>query len=146
MIKPAIRAVALLSAILTARAASACSCRRPDPPRQALDRAAAVFAGRVVAMTEENPRRDGMMSSMDPFRIEFAVSRSWKGPRRKALAARTVRDGASCGYRFEPGKEYLVFAYTDGGELWVGLCSRTKPLADAKEDLAALGRGKPPRR
>ena len=43
------------------------------------------------------------------------------------------------GYEFREGESYLVYA--DGTEpgLYVTLCSRTVKLAQAKEDLAALG-------
>ena len=46
---------------------------------------------------------------------------------------------------FKKGVEYLVYAYARQdapGTYHTGLCMRNKPLADAKADLAALGKGK----
>ncbi len=47
-------------------------------------------------------------------------------------------------YEFEENKEYIVYAQKQGNEWYVSLCSRTTILAEAGEDLKALGKGDPP--
>jgi hypothetical protein len=70
----------------------------------------------------------------------MAVLRVWKGTLGRSVVLRTANDGASCGYPFAVHESYLVFTRDRS----VSLCSRTKPIADATEDLAALGDGHPP--
>ena len=52
-----------------------------------------------------------------------------------------VLRGTACGYGFEPAKSYLVYASATDGALSTNLCSRTRPMAQAAEDLAVLGMG-----
>ena len=80
-----------------------------------------------------------MTSSLDPTTVRFEVDSVWKGPVDETISLETARSGASCGYTFTEGLEYLV--YSRDGET-VNLCSRTKPLFDAAEDMAALGEGR----
>ena len=129
-----------LSAAPCPPASPRCSCVPPGPPREALARADAVFSGRVVSVGEPRGEDPG-----DPGRphveVRIVPARRWKGAAADTVTVRTPPNGAVCGYAFEVGREYLVYA--DGAEgadgLRVYLCSRTRPLADAGEDLAALG-------
>jgi hypothetical protein len=57
------------------------------------------------------------------------------------LEVRTPVSGTSCGYHFEEGQEYLVYA---GKGMSVNLCSETKPLSKAEADLALLGESEKP--
>src|SRR5690606_30929204 len=58
----------------------------------------------------------------------------------------TSSSSAACGRRFVVGRRYLVYAYRgDEGDLGDTMCSRTRLVATADEDLAALGAGAPPR-
>ena len=52
-----------------------------------------------------------MISSADPVKVTFEVSKIWKGPDYKTLVVTTARDGASCGYPFKQDEEYIVYAY-----------------------------------
>jgi hypothetical protein len=56
----------------------------------------------------------------------------------------TAVSSATCGYNFEVGKSYLVYAGTFDGKLNVSLCSRTALIDQAGEDLQALGLGATP--
>lgn len=51
---------------------------------------------------------------------------------------------AMCGYFFQEGQEYLVYASAEGAQLKTGSCSGTKRLSDARADLAVLGEGETP--
>lgn len=80
-------------------------------------------------------------SSADPVQVTFRVYTVWKGPRSDTLTITTARSSVSCGYEFEIGHEYLVYTHGERDDLKASLCSRTKPLAIAGGDLAALGKG-----
>jgi hypothetical protein len=47
--------------------------------------------------------------------------------------------GGDCGYAFQAGVDYIIYAYKNPeGRLETGICSRTRPLAQAAEDIAYL--------
>lgn len=127
-------AVAMLLIHVNAEPASACSCVELTPA-EAFERADAVFAGEVTAFKV----RSGLFgkSSIDPTTVKFAVNEVWKGPRRESMTIRIVRSEASCGFEFDEGLKYLVYA-RDGQ---TGLCDRTALTIRASDDLAALGEG-----
>ena len=112
----------------------ACSCIEPGSPTEALERSAAVFAGRVVSMEVSRVLKSGT----DPVAVEFNVKTIWKGPADRTIRLTTPVFEASCGYSFNIGVEYLVYS-RNGSE--VSLCSRTKPLWEARDDVAELGQG-----
>jgi hypothetical protein len=68
-------------------------------------------------------------------RYRFRVLRGWKGVSGTELVVTTPRDG---GYGFETGGRYLVYGNQIGDRTMTGFCMRTRPLADAEEDLAYL--------
>jgi hypothetical protein len=120
----------------------ACTCELPQPgvkPKQAVtqarEKAKAVFSGEVVEIIE-NPR-------VFYVEVRFRVESSWKQARTDELILRTGRGGGDCGYRFEVGEHYLVYAYgSDENRLETNICQRTKKLADAENDLKLLGKAR----
>jgi MYXO-CTERM domain-containing protein len=118
-----------------ARAARACSCLPPPPPGDAASRAVAVFEGRTFgARREQNEQR-----------FAFEVTRVWKGEVAPAVEVVTALHSAACGRSFELGVPYVVYASArDDGTLTDNLCSRSRMVADAVEDLDTLGAGRPP--
>lgn len=142
-------AVALVCVVFLAPdPASACSCGVPagvspqEIVRQELSRSDAVFTGEVIYI--DRPRL--VPSSVDPMEVTLRVFETWKGAARETLALRTAVSDASCGYPFDRGGRYLVFASegTTHGEkeekeLEVGLCGSTEPLSEAGPALGALG-------
>ena len=64
--------------------------------------------------------------------------------RARYLGGNTRSQGSACGYPFEEGQEYLVYAYGKQ-DLKVDACSETKQLSKADEDLALLGNGEKPK-
>src|SRR5690606_22193376 len=56
----------------------------------------------------------------------------------------TNSSSAACGYTFEKNTSYLVYARESEGRLHVSLCSRTRPMAEAADDLVVLGAGATP--
>lgn len=120
--------------MISPNSAQACSCMMPAPPVESMDQSAAVFSGKVVALEKAD------MS----INVNFEVAQVWKGGIDKEVILTTALDSAACGYAFEEGKDYLVYAYEHEGALETGLCSRTALLADAQEDVEALGAGQEP--
>lgn len=118
--------------------AHACSCA-PLTPNDALAHATMAFEGRVLAISEP-------LDEPLPHReVTFAVVRAWKGVESvERMVVKTAADGAACGYGFAPDTSYLVFARATDGAPWASLCSGTKPMAEAGEDLQALGMGQTP--
>ena len=118
----------------------ACSCVPPDSPREALANSAMVFMGTVVSVPvfEDD---DGFSVGTDTVRIEFDVHTVWKGTVTRPMFLTTRRWSESCGYPFVEGVTYVVYS-RDGST--VSLCSRTRPLSEATEDLIELGPGKVP--
>ena len=137
--------------------ASACSCAMPpgsqkERAEQALSDSEAVFAGEVVDF-EDSPlpttTMEGTMvtimgGSGGTATATLRVSEVWKGPEQEILEVSTPVFGASCGYPFKEGQEYLVYA-SEGQGLEVVLCSETKLLSKAGADLALLGNSEKPK-
>jgi len=123
--------------------AYACSCALPGPPDEELSNAAAVFTGKVVSLAEPFGGF-GPISSADPTKVTFQVYTVWKGSVSQTTSITTARSGASCGYTFEKGSEYIVYAHGPDNNLSVSLCSRTQPLDSAEDDLEVLGVGAAP--
>ena len=120
----------------------ACSCVEPGPPLEEQAKAAVVFHGEAVSV-REFPAIFGITGSTVPTTITFKVQTVWKGAVYPTRYVTTARSGASCGYPFVAGTEYIV--YTQLGLGWnVSLCSRTRPFSEATQDLADLGPGTPP--
>lgn len=115
----------------------ACSCVPPDPPADALAKSAVVFMGTAVSVREFE-RDDGLLSSADPTTVEFDVKTVWRGSVSQTVYLTTHRSDASCGFPFVEGVTYVVYS-RDG--LTISLCSRTRELSKATEDLAELGEG-----
>ncbi|XEC96330.1 hypothetical protein AB6A23_07235 [Paenibacillus tarimensis] len=121
----------------------ACSCAEPPAVEDELKRKTAVFAGKVKSISHPKPAL--MRSSVDPVKITFDVTTVWKGEVKPETEVYTAISSASCGYDgFIENEDYIVFAFGDSDRLQTGLCERTKPLASAEEELAALGEGQMP--
>lgn len=118
----------------------ACSCVPDAPPREALANSAVVFKGTVVSVREYE-RDDDLLSSTDPTTVEFDIQTVWKGTVSQPMFLTTRRWSESCGYPFVEGVTYVVYS-RDGST--VSLCSRTRPLSEATDDLAELGPGQIP--
>jgi MYXO-CTERM domain-containing protein len=161
--KRALLVVALL-AFAPSAIALACSCMR-STPAEALERSTAVFEGRVLEVTPFEERRDLTLEGgclddacreslsettesveVSGFSVRFSVTRGWKGVSTEEVVVRTARDSAACGFAFEVGQDYVVYASAEdeAGSLSTGLCDRTARVVDANEDLEALGTGEVP--
>ena len=120
--------------------AAACSCVMPPPPDQALNDASAVFSGEVIDISDNVKIINGYGKT-----IRFQVDESWKGIEDGEVAINTGNGGGDCGFEFEVGKSYLVYAVKSDmyspNTLTTTICNRTVQLANANDDLIALGEG-----
>ncbi|MXY79350.1 MAG: hypothetical protein F4Y94_06615 [Chloroflexi bacterium] len=127
--------------------AYACSCAEPGSPVEALETSAAVFVGRVVSIEGAFDPDEAPYSPEDRTTVEFEVGAVWNGVVHERMYVTTRPDGASCGFAFVEGEEYVVYAHdsaeVDGG-YGVYRCSRTALLSQAEADIDALGEGDAP--
>ncbi|ANM31415.1 hypothetical protein ABI59_20300 [Acidobacteria bacterium Mor1] len=140
-------------------AAWACSCLPPEPPLVAAEESTAVFIGAVVGIDEVHDRgdgavgkwfkrrlprtvRDALNADIDPGRrylnVEFEVSSWFKGGGTARVTVQTNTSGSACGYGFQHGEAYLVYAGGDEGDLGASACSRTSSLVGAEAEVAVL--------
>ena len=117
----------------------ACSCVQPGTPSEELAKSTLVFAGKVLSVAQPRPPLGiERLSTYGPRTVEFEMRTLWKGDWAHTLTLETAMSGASCGYSFINGQEYIVYS-RDGRN--VSLCSRTQVLGAATADLAELGEG-----
>jgi hypothetical protein len=146
---------------VTPGSALACSCVHPPPGPDGTvnpvvrtpEKDEIVFEGTVTNAQLRGSLFDAKVGDLvsadldqdSPYMlVSFNVSRSYAGQQGKTVELRTGMGGGDCGYPFEVGKQYLVYAWKDQlGKLSTNICSGTGLLDERKADLAAL-RGEPP--
>ncbi|WLD94311.1 hypothetical protein [Alkalihalobacillus sp. AL-G] len=132
----------LLFTLMAPAPVQACSCAETNSVADELNRSDVVFSGNVV-----NVDRGGGFFGPNRKSVKFKVSKTWKGTKQKSIIITTGFGGGDCGFEFEAGKEYLVYAIhssTYDGKLTTGICDRTTELSAAAEDLIILGEGDEP--
>jgi hypothetical protein len=72
--------------------------------------------------------------------VEFADVVSFRGIEASVVSVVTAGSGPACGYEFKESDRYLVYATraADGKGLTTSICSRTRVLAEAGEDVRFL--------
>jgi hypothetical protein len=111
----------------------ACSCAISPLIEDEIKNADLVFTGTLMGSGIDNQRA-----------IEtFSVAKVYKGASVEKIHL-YVDLNMPCGkYSFEIGKSYLVFANKqEDGTFFADICSRTKPLTDAADDLKVLNNQK----
>ena len=149
-----IPAALLLLLSLQASQALACSCMIPGPPASEAARAGAVFLGEATAVRDPQPAdtwwtrlvwRLGLgpdpttISSMREIHYTFRVLERFKGASERSIEVVSAAGSESCGYSFQPDKQYVVYAYrASDSRLMTGLCSLTGPAGDPRSGLQWL--------
>lgn len=125
-------------AITSLARALACSCDTFPPMDVEFARSDSVFVGRVVQMSVE-PRVEGN------YRYEVRVCRfqiieafRGIGDQKKEFTVVTRMSGTACGFPFELGERYLVYASIYHGEMETSVCRRTRALIQPKEASAVV--------
>ena len=70
--------------------------------------------------------------------VEIEIEEAYLGVSGKTVTVRTAMNGAACGYHFVKGESYVVFASKTPIGLHVSLCSHTRPVKEAADDIAYL--------
>jgi hypothetical protein len=126
--------IVLCVSILPVFDALACQCYI-NTPEVDFAQSDAVFIGTVLLITPT--------SNPDFLDVLVSVSGFWKGIGIGLTHLYTYAAEPACGYVFQVGEVYLVFAsevHEDCCEgLMTSVCVRTKPLSNAGEELAYLG-------
>src|SRR5919107_6429600 len=121
------------------KCAYACSCM-VVPIQRYISSSDAVFSGEVVDL-QKGTSVSRMFGPSDT--VTLRISEAWKGTNQGTLEVSTPSQGSACGYAFEEGQEYLVYAYGKQ-DLKVDACGETKQFSKADADLAVLGNGEKP--
>ena len=97
----------------------------------------AVFSGEVLEINKVPQSRD--------VSVKIKVETVWKGSLFKEVTISTPDHPGSCGYPFQIGESYVVFAsLSDTKTLTTGLCLKNIEVKKAIEELKILGKGKKP--
>ncbi|WP_342505502.1 hypothetical protein [Sporosarcina sp. FSL K6-2383] len=135
--------VILLVLMLKPMPTVACSCAMMPSPEEGISNAQGVFSGKVNSIKENSGLLGGYGKT-----VLFTVKETWKGINKAEVAIMTGSGGGDCGVAFVVGQEYLVYASVsdmyEKRSLSTTICSPTKALGDAAEDLAAFGQGQIP--
>ena len=143
-------ALAATTLVLTPGSAFACSCAGPISDAEAERDSDAVFAGTVTGYEIAKPI--GNAPSPDDVRLallvewELEVDIYVKGELAAEQTVASSGQGTACGFQFDVGKRYLVFAYEseEEGGLATNSCTNTRGLRTEEvvpgtpiEDMAA---------
>ena len=106
----------------------ACSCAANLAPKKkqiqkAFTNSVAIFSGKVVEIKE-------YPADKSRFIVKLEVAQSWKGESKSEIFITTAKENSMCGYFFEFGKKYLVYANGLKDDLFVENCSRTAVFSD----------------
>ncbi len=127
--------------------AHACSCARllSKGCDKSWDSGGIVFAGTVTAKTlsGETSSSGGYKRMDSVYAFHFSDVEMFRGnpAHDKDLVVYTGMGGGDCGYPFQTGTRYLVYASAGNGQLMTGICSSTAPeitAGSAIKELRAL--------
>ena len=118
----------------------ACSCSLPIPKRTLNEQVKierkssdAIFIGEVLEV------KDNKFS----FIVKIKVESNWKGDKDAEVTIFTGKGGGDCGYPFQVGESYLIYASKlDNGNLTTNICRRTKLLSESQDDIKILNKKK----
>ena len=113
---------------------NACSCAAGGQPCHDYWKAAAVFTGTVIYSSTIASKRGEY--DVPQRIIRFNIDQRFRGVKGKEVEVRTGLGESDCGYNFRLGGQYLVYAYGEADKLATGICSRTRPISEATDDLA----------
>lgn len=127
--------VVVLALLALPAAGYACRCAPPGDDMQAqvehaMQEADAVFVGTVTHL------------ETDAHHVvaHFEYEKCWKGEcYTVGETVRTAASSATCGYHFEEGESYLVFAAGEPDDLRTHTCTLTDLLLYASKEVALLG-------
>lgn len=121
--------ILVLGMLALAEEVEACSCLpEPYPPCKAYAETPLIFSGTAIDVFP----REFVPGDYQERKATIRVEAFHKGTGTKVIDVFT--DGR-CGIYFEVDKKYLVYGSNTSGRVETGMCSRTQPLEESKEDL-----------
>lgn len=121
----------MLVMIAASSPAHACSCVQAPAPAEAFKQADTVLMGKVIDI-QEGP-------ASHSFTVRISATEVWKGKKDHTAEIITASNSAMCGFYFQKGKTYLIYAYENPeGRLETNNCTRSALAERAGEDLAFL--------
>jgi hypothetical protein len=124
--------------VITGSKILACSCAPSadnipfeEKVKEAVDISTAVFSGEVSEVKKE----PGTFF----VKVKFKVKTAWKNKFVKEITITTGLNDGLCGYNFEVGEEYLIYAYGKQNNLGTGICTRTS-LLKSNKDITVLNK------
>ncbi len=131
---------ALLVMLFSASSGLACDCAGAPKPCEAFWETEAIFSGTVRSQSGisvvrgEGSNKYTIQEVLVRFQLGEVFRGELAGPEMEVV---TGMGGGDCGYHFERDKKYLVYASRHGREnhLYTGICTRTRLLSEASEDL-----------
>ena len=109
-----------------------------------------IFEGKVIKQELHSgsvgaPSTAMSMTGTGQFRtVSVAVTRVFRGNEQNHVSVLTGLGGGDCGYDFQTGQTYLVYASTGPGGSWfTSICSGTDAIEDAGTALRFLAGEKP---
>jgi hypothetical protein len=125
---------------------SACTCGPVVEPCRATWLASAVFLGEVVDIARAAPASSEQTSGHGVgyyrLRVRLRVLEAFHGveAEAKTIDVYTADTTPACGYPFQRGRAYLVYAHEAGGadRLTTNVCSRTRVASAAAADIDYL--------
>ena len=124
-----------VSLLATTRPSLACSCL-PTTPETAKQQANVVFTGRVIRQQTANNERDRLPEANIVW--TFLVDDVEKGRAPRRLRVESPQSSAACGFNFQLGGRYRVYAQRDGKTLRTSLCSGNEQLQTAGNPRSTL--------
>ena len=114
--------------------AAACQCAGEGKPCEEYWKASVVFAA-VVTGSSTTTVTEGD-NAFSQRLVHFRLDRAYKGIEGAEVQVMTGLGGGDCGYGFRLGEKYLVYAFrSTDKKLHTSICTRTRPLSEADEDL-----------
>jgi len=128
----------LVAFVLIHGPAWACSCMGTGPVCYAYWQSPTIFRGKVLERTllPGQQSLSSFQGGWSHFEVRFSVSEMLRGKPERETVVMTNEGGSACGFPFQDGEEYLVFAYSNQatGELWTSTCTRTHKIEASKVD------------
>lgn len=125
----------ILLLFVLAEEGNACDCAGTRMPCESYWSASAVFLGTVSYSTTTTSKQGNFDVARRVFR--FYVDKAFRGAEGKEVEVLTGYGNGDCGYAFQLGGQYLVYAHrNEANILSTSICSRTRPASEAAEDLA----------
>lgn len=125
---------------VAARDVYGCYCKSIGQPCQAYFQVDAVFIGTVESIAVRKTTFDAIPDGLIDGRVVHVavdwISRGAQGP---TVDLWTGMGGGDCGFDFKVGSRYVIYAlHRADGSLSTGICSRTRLVSEAADDLAYL--------